>query len=468
VTVGRLAVPRLAIAGLSGDSGKTLVSLGLGRSLVGCGMSVRAYKKGPDYIDAAWLTAATGVPCRNLDTFFMSEAALGTSAAAAAAADFLLLEGNRGLFDGADAEGTHSTAALARRLGAPLVLVLDVTKMTRTAAAIVLGCRHLDPELDLAGVILNRVGTGRQETLIRRAIEEVTGVPVVGAIPRLKGDDPLPGRHLGLVTAAEHPSREDAIALATDVVENHVDLSKVVNIAGRAAAVELPEEHPTFVERELKIAYFADETFSFYYPENLEQLREGGAKLIGISPRSGRAMPEVDALYIGGGFPEVHAARLAESGEFATSLCRQIEQGLPVYAECGGLMYLARELVVDGITYPMAGALDLVVEQTRRPQGHGYEVAVVDQDNPFFATGTELKGHEFHYSHIIDGADASRTVLSVERGYGTGNGRDGIVRGNVWASYLHLHALSTSDWALNILELAAGHAAARAAAATEA
>lgn len=327
-----------------------------------------------------------------------------------------------------------------------------------------LGCRKLDPELDLAGVILNRVGTGRQEKLIRQAIEEVSGVPVVGAIPRLKGDDPLPSRHLGLVTAAEHPSREDAISRATEVVESYVDLSTVVGIAGRAEPIELAEERPSFPERPLKIAYFADEAFSFYYPENLEQLLEGGAKLIGISPRSARTMPEVDALYIGGGFPEVHAARLADNTAFGASLRTRIEHGLPVYAECGGLMYLARELLIDGITYPMAGALDLVVEQTKKPQGHGYEVVVVDKDNPFFATGTELRGHEFHYSHIIDGDDAKHTVLSVERGYGTGNGRDGIVCGNIWASYLHLHALSTSDWALNILDLAAAHAAARSAA----
>jgi cobyrinic acid a,c-diamide synthase len=457
--VGRLAVPRLAIAGLSGDSGKTLISLGLGRSLLSCGMSVRAYKKGPDYIDAAWLAAATGVPCRNLDTFLMSDAALGGSALAAANADFLLLEGNRGLFDGADPAGTHSTAELAKRLAAPLLLVVDVTKMTRTAAAIVLGCRELDPELNLAGVILNRVGTSRQEKLIRQAIEEVARVPVVGAIPRLKGDDPLPSRHLGLVTATEHPSREEAIERATEAVESHIDLSRVVNIAGRAPVVELPEEHPELPERELKIAYFADEAFSFYYPENLEQLRLGGAKLIGISPRTSPAMPDVDALYIGGGFPEVHAAGLADNREFARSLSRQINDGLPVYAECGGLMYLAKELLIDGITYQMAGALDLIVEQTARPQGHGYEVAVVDEDNPFFATGTELKGHEFHYSHIIGGADSTQTALSVKRGYGTGDGRDAIVCGKVWASYMHIHALSIPEWARSLLDLAAEHAA---------
>ena len=207
----KLETPRVAVAGLAGDSGKTLVSLGLARACVDRGHAVAGYKKGPDYIDAAWLAAATGSPCRNLDSFFMNESAIGRSVAVSAAADLLLIEGNRGLYDGVDAEGRHSTAELAKKLAAPVILVVDVTKQTRTAAAVVLGCRDLDPELRLAGVILNRVGTARQERVLRAAIETATGIPVVGAIPRLGNGDMLPSRHLGLLTVAEHPQQDQVI-----------------------------------------------------------------------------------------------------------------------------------------------------------------------------------------------------------------------------------------------------------------
>jgi cobyrinic acid a,c-diamide synthase len=442
------------LAGLGGDSGKTLVSLGLARSLCQRGLQVRAFKKGPDYIDAAWLEAATGSPCRNLDTFLMTEAAIKASAASAAGADFLLIEGNRGLFDGSDARGTHSTAELAKLLGAPVVLVVDVTKMTRTTAALVLGCRHLDPDLRLAGVILNRVGTARQEKLIRRAVEDATGIPVIGAVPRLGGDDPLPSRHLGLVTAAEHPERDRAVAISASAVSEHVDLDRVLALGRRATPLSVPSAAPVSRRAPLSIAYFNDEAFSFYYPENLEALEAAGATLVPVSPRA-EELGRVDGLYIGGGFPEAHASRLAESTAFASSLRAGVEAGLPVYAECGGLMYLASELVADGVSYPMAGVLDLVVNQTPRPQGHGYEVVRIDRDNPFFATGTELKGHEFHYSHVVAGSDLERAVGKVCRGTGLGDGRDGLVAGRVWASYLHLHGMATPGWADGFLSLAA-------------
>ncbi len=455
----KLRTPRLVVAGLSGDGGKTLVSLGLCRALADRGRVVQAFKKGPDYIDAAWLTAATGRPCRNLDSYLMEEGAIGRAVMAAAGADFLLVEGNRGLFDGVDAAGSHSTATLAKLLGAPVVLVVNVTKMTRTAAAAVLGSIHLDPELNLAGVILNRVGTARQEGVIREAIETATGVPVLGAIPRLRGEDPLPGRHLGLVTAVEHPRRDEAIARAAAAVTEYVDLQQLESIAASAPEVALEVADILPGRTRVTIGYFSDAAFSFYYPENLEALELAGARLVAVSPSSDTALPDLDGLYIGGGFPEVHAARLADNRGFAKSVKARVDSGLPVYAECGGLMYLARELRVGGVVHPMAGVLDLAIEQTDRPQGHGYETVVIDRDNPFFPVGVELVGHEFHYSRIVAGSDGAATVAGVTRGTGTGGGRDGIVVGRVWASYLHLHASASLNWASGFLAQAMIHAA---------
>jgi cobyrinic acid a,c-diamide synthase len=408
------------------------------------------------------LKAASGADCVNLDTFLMSDEGIGSGTWALRGADLILIEGNRGLFDGVDPEGTHSTAELAKRLGSPVLLVVDTTKATRTVAASVLGCRSLDPEVDLAGVILNRVGTARQERVVRKAVEGATGLPVVGAIPRLTGEDPLPGRHLGLVTVAEHPRYAEAIGRAASAIADHVELDQVVELARRADAVELPLMRLDFDSVRCRIGFFADEAFSFYYPENLQCLEKHGAELVKVAPQHNGRLPEVDGLYIGGGFPEVHAGRLAENRELARDLKRRVEAGLPVYAECGGLMYLARELVVGSTTYPMSGVLDLVVDHGSKPQGHGYEVATADTESTFIDQGETVRGHEFHYSRVVAGSDDRRTVLHVDWGTGIGDGRDGIVKGGVWASYLHVHALATPRWAEGFLQLAAQHAVKRA------
>ncbi len=444
----RLATPRVMIAGLAGDSGKTLISLGLVRTLGERGLTVAPFKKGPDYIDAAWLGVAAGRPGRNLDTFLMSPAALGRALAPAQAADVVIIEGNRGLFDGMDVEGTHSSAALATRLGSPVVLVVDATKATRTLAALVLGCRVFDPTVDLAGVVLNRIGTGRQERLIRKAVGEGAGVDVVGAVPRLDESAGLfPTRHLGLVTAAERPERDEAVQRAAELVRQYVDVERILAIARGAVDIDLPEQALPRRGTPVRVAVFRDEAFSFYYPENLEALEAAGAQLVFVSPVHDAALPEVDAVVIGGGFPEEHVERLAGNGALLASLRQAARRGVPVYAECGGLMLLARTLTVGGRTFEMSGVLKLEVEQGQRPSGHGYVEGRVDSENPFLPVGTELRGHEFHYSAVRGGADAAHTVVALERGTGVGRRRDGVVRGSVWASYLHLHALSLPQWA---------------------
>jgi cobyrinic acid a,c-diamide synthase len=452
----RFTTPRLVVAGLSGDSGKTLVALGVARALGSRGIDVAPFKKGPDYIDAAWLGAATGRPGRNLDTFLHGPEALGEALSRGArgeSADLALIEGNRGLFDGFDAAGTHSTAELAKRLGAPVVLVVDVTKTTRTVAAMVLGCRALDPDVPLVGVVLNRVATSRQERIIRDALAQAGGPPVLGALPRID-DDPLPGRHLGLVTAAEHPRTQEAIETAARLAEAHIDLNAVREIAGEAPTIELPDRNRPTSGPRVRIGVLRDEAFSFYYPENLEALEELGAELAFFSALAGDTLPEIDALYIGGGFPELYAARLAAHRGLRESIRVAVDDGMPVYAECGGLMYLAKDLIADGVSHPMAGVLDLVVEQTSKPRGHGYAEGTVERTNPFFEVGTRLRGHEFHYSQVRGGQHRSATAVGLGRGPGLGDGRDGIVVGRVWASYLHLHALGTPEWAPGLVDVA--------------
>ncbi|MFH1530631.1 MAG: cobyrinate a,c-diamide synthase [Pseudomonadota bacterium] len=460
-----VVLPRLMIAGLAGNTGKSFVSMGIVRALRARGLHVAPFKKGPDFIDAAWLGEAAGVAGRNLDTFIMpEEAILGSlrrAAAGAPGADIAVIEGNRGLFDGLDASGTHSSAQLARVTGTPVVLVIDTTKATRTVAALVLGCRSMDPSLDLAGVILNRVGTARQEAIIREVLAAETGIPVLGAIPRISVER-LPSRHLGLVTPAEHPDVAGTLEELGDAVDRHVDIDALLNVAGRAEA--LPggmgaEESTPAGSQQVRIGVLKDPAFSFYYPENLEALEEAGAALTFISPAADGHLPSIDALYIGGGFPEEHLQALSSNADLRDDLKKHIADGLPVWAECGGLMYLSRGVRYGAEVVPMVGALPITVEQMQRPQGHGYVSALVDGANPFLAESTSLGGHEFHYSRVEDDSSAVTTVMALQRGVGVGGGRDGIRVGGVVASYTHLHALGTPGWAPGMVRAARGEAA---------
>ena len=441
--------PRLVIAGLSGDSGKTLLSLATILLARRAGIRVRAFKKGPDYIDPAWLGWACGHPARNLDTFLMGFDGAANSFARHAESEGLnLIEGNRGLHDGVDARGTHSTAALARTLAAPVVLVIDATKVTRTAAAAVLGCRMMDPELGIAGVILNRVAGERHRAILREAIEEVCSIPVVGALPKA-GPDLLPGRHLGLVTPLECPGIEQRGREIVRFGEGGLDLEAILRIARGADPLACgPALSPAGrALAAVRIGYVSDRAFSFYYPENLEALEAAGAELVPVSSLVPNPLPGgLDALYIGGGFPETHAAALSANTEFLGSLRAAAAAGMPVWAECGGLMALSRAIRWRGGRWAMAGVLPFEVEVLSRPQGHGYTTLRVDRPNPFLPQGTELRGHEFHYSRIAKG-DRPETACAVERGAGCYQARDGVIAGNVWAGYTHLHATGSPQWA---------------------
>jgi cobyrinic acid a,c-diamide synthase len=435
------------IAGLAGDAGKTLVTIGLTRALRDRGRSVAPFKKGPDFIDPAWLSCAAGRPARSLDTFLMPQDAILASLANGRDADLAIIEGNRGLFDGLDVDGTHSSAALAKQIQTPLILVVDVSKCTRTVAALVLGCLALDPGLPLAGVILNRVGTSRQEQVIRGALAKTTNVPVLGALPRLSIDH-LPSRHLGLVMPLERADCESTLDEIGRAIESHVDVEAVYRLASETAPLNVSasakEDEPCPTVR---IGVLRDKAFSFYYPENLAALEQQGATLVFISPLADTELPAIDALYAGGGYPEIWAGQLAANTRLRTALAARIAAGLPVWAECGGLMYMAEALITQGQRHAMVGALPIVVEQTARPRAHGYVETRVDVENLYFSRGTRVRGHEFHTSRICGGSAGIKTALSVESGKGIGDARDGIIAGRVFASYLHLFAPGVPEWA---------------------
>ena len=447
--------PRLVVAGLGGDSGKTLVSLALLQMARALGLDTCAFKKGPDYIDAAWLTWAAGRPARNLDTFLMGMARVRqTFSRHAAGAGLVVIEGNRGLYDGVDSEGTHSTAELAKALDAPVLLVVDATKVTRTIAASVLGCQAFDPDVRIAGVVLNRVHGTRHERIIREAIESRCHVPVVGVVPRLHGGALLHGRHLGLVPPPEHPDLADLGSRLVEQVGSQLDMTAIFDLARRAPRVGWASEHAAHPGESdgLRIGYLHDSAFTFYYPENLECLEAAGATLVPISSLTAQALPAgLHALYIGGGFPETHASAIAANRAFLDDLRRHAQSGLPIYAECGGLILLARALRQGDAVSQMAGVLPCDVELCAAPQGHGYAELMVETPNPFFQTGLLLRGHEFHYSRLVSADEPPPTACAVRRGTGCAGGRDAIVVHNVWAAYTHLHAAATPEWAPALL-----------------
>ncbi|MDR2696540.1 MAG: cobyrinate a,c-diamide synthase [Deltaproteobacteria bacterium] len=467
--------PRLTISGLRGGAGKTLLSLGLARALAQDGLRLKPFKKGPDYIDAAWLGLAAGHPATNLDLFFLPPQELRALFLYAFAlpdsggkpADFALIEGNRGLFDGRDLEGTCSTAALARTLQCPILLSLDCTKMTRTAAALVQGILGFEPDLPIAGVVLNQVGSERHSALIRRAIEHYCPVPVLGALPRLV-DDPLPERHMGLVlrqtTEAQRADAETRLDALAAAVRDHLDLNRIRRLA--QAAPPLPGEKMRWKESfqtpagvRPRIGYVRDAALWFYYEENLEALRRAGAEVIRLSLFDGEAWPRLDGLYLGGGFPEEFCAELAASPKLAL-LKEYAEQGMPIYAECGGFLLLADSLERQGSSYPMAGVFPVRACFHERPQGLGYVEASVILPNPFHPRHAALKGHEFHYTRceFLPGAQAEY-ALQLSSGTGMGHGDDGLIYNSTFASYMHIFAPAVPHWAERFAAAAAGFAA---------
>ena len=441
----------IVVGALRGGSGKTMVSLGLIAALAADGRYVAPFKKGPDYIDAGWLSLAAGRPCYNLDTFLIdTDRICQTFHVHTRNTDVAVIEGNRGIYDCIDTHGETSTAELAKLLGLPILLIIDGTKTTRTMAAVVSGCSLFDPAVRIGGVVLNRIAGARHEGILRRSIEEHCGIPVVGAIPKLRRQC-FPERHMGLVPTPEHDWARESIGIAAQIVRDHLDLDAIARMAAETAyqAPSLPAfETPAPLSPAPTIGIIQDSAFQFYYPENIEALRAAGARLTFFSPLATDRFPDLDGLYIGGGFPETHAAALMRNEAFRHQLKALAEDGLPIYAECGGLMYLGRRLVLPEGTFEMAGILPVVFGFSRRPQGHGYTIIDVTGRNPYFRRGTTLKGHEFHYSSVLewDGREEDLAYTMV-RGTGLINGRDGLCYKNVLATYTHLHALGTPEWA---------------------
>jgi cobyrinic acid a,c-diamide synthase len=449
-----ISIPRLLIAAPQGLSGKSVISIGLCAIFHSQGLKVQPFKKGPDYIDPSWLSAAAGLPCRNLDPYLMTKEQLTDYFLKACVdKDIALTEGAMGFYDSIDRSEKASSADLARMLAMPVILVVNTAKMTTSVAAMVKGFQNFEPDINIAGIILNNVSGSRHETKLREAIECHCDAKVLGAVPR---DNSLSirQRHLGLVPFKENNQAISIISRIQACLKTCLDIDTILTIAQHAMPLhQLTSTNVETSKKNIRIGVMCDPVFTFYYTENLEALRNNGAELVSINSLTDEKLPEIDGLYIGGGFPEFFLEELEANNSLRNHIAGMINHGLPVYAECAGLMYLCKGIRQKGRLYQMAGVIPAEVDLHAKPQGHGYAIIEVSAGNPWFPLGTCIKGHEFHYSRLSNFVDLG-TVFTVKRGHGIDGKVDGIMYKNMLASYLHINALGAAGWAEAFTSLA--------------
>ncbi len=446
---------RLLISAAHKSSGKTTITLGLCAALAGRGLAVQPFKKGPDYIDPMWLGQASGRPCHNLDFYCMSHAEiLSTVGQYSADAEISLIEGNKGLYDGLDLDGSNSNAALAKLTQSPVILVLDARGMTRGIAPLILGYQAFDPDIRIAGVILNQLGGSRHEAKLRSVIEHYTDVRVIGGVHR-HPELEIIERHLGLIPSNEEDASTRRIRQIRDIISGEVDLDGLLAVADSSP---LPHEPISPVaaaaDGRVRIAIAQDTAFGFYYPDDLIALEQAGAELVRINTLADTSLPAVDGLFIGGGFPETQMQALSANAVMRNGVRTAIAAGLPAYAECGGLMYLCRSLQWQGRQCEMAGVIPADCVMHDRPQGRGYvrlrETAAMPWADP--RPGGEIAAHEFHYSALENISEPLTFAYDVMRGAGVDGDHDGIVINNLLASYTHMRDTRQHHWARRFVD----------------
>ena len=446
---------RLFISAAHKSSGKTTVCIGLCAALRARGEAVQPFKKGPDYIDPLWLGLAAGRPCYNLDAYLTGADEIRAQVARSMRGATLgIVEGNKGLYDGLDLEGSNSNAAMAALLGRPVVLVIDARGMTRGIAPLILGYQAFDPSIRIAGVILNQLGGARHEAKLRAVIQHYTGVPVLGAVQHDERMT-IAERHLGLVPSNEAQGARRRVDEIAARIAAQVDLDRLLAISRQVAP--LPGGEPAAHARggpPVRIGIARDAAFGFYYPGDLDALRSAGAELVSFDALHAEHLPPVDGVFIGGGFPETHMEALAANTGLRRELHDAIEAGLPAYAECGGLMYLARGIEWNGRRAGMVGVIPADIVVHRRPVGRGYvhlrETGRGPWPHPSHAA--LIHAHEFHYSSVENLAPDVEFAYEVERGHGIDGRHDGIVHKNLLASYAHLRDVADNPWARRFVD----------------
>ncbi len=439
---------RLFVSAAHKSSGKTTLSIGLAAALRRRGIETQVFKKGPDYIDPLWLTRASGRAAYNLDFNTQTpDEILDLYARRRSVSGIDLIEGNKGLHDGVDRRGSDSSAALARLLDAPVVLVIDASGMTRGIAPLLLGYKLFDPEVEIAGVVLNQVATPRQEEKLRAAVEDYTGLPVFGALGRSPAVI-VKERHLGLTTPGDMDGPDARVERIREIVEQGVDIDALIAVASDAPPIRVAVEADHARTADVRIGVAMDGAFCFYYRDDLETLERAGAEIVPFSPLADPHLPDVDGLFIGGGFPETHLGALAANHSLKAEIAAAAAAGMPVHAECGGLMYLSRSIRYEGEAGDMVGIVPGHSVMQAKPQGRGLVVLAENRDG----AAPTVPAHEFHFARL-EGlpADAS-FAWRVRRGQGIDGEHDGVVIGNVVASFSHFRDTSRCHWARDFVE----------------
>ena len=428
------------VAGTSSGVGKTTVTLALLAAIRRRGHAVQPFKGGPDFLDTGHLTRIAGRAARNVDTWMLTpEANQSVVHEASRGADAIVIEGMMGLFDGKDGLTERgSSAEIAKLFKLPVLLVLDAGKSARSIAAVVLGFELFDPGLTIAGVILNRAASERHYLMLRAAIELTCKTPVLGWLPR-EPSIAVPERHLGLHTA-EETDHSATIEILCTLAETYLDLDRILaleradELTPAAAPIVLHDTEP------LRIGVARDKAFSFYYEDNLDLLRQHGATIVPFSPLNDAGLPpDLDALYLGGGYPELHAAQLATNISILADLRAFAATERPIYAECGGMIYLSQHLTTaDGAHHPLAGLLPLAFEMTGKLVSFGYVTVTLKEDCLLGTRGTILRGHSFHYSRLLD-TPSLTTAYDVQYSLSGRSEDEGYRLGSILASYIHLH-----------------------------
>ena len=427
-----------------------MVSIGLCAALKQRGHAVQPFKKGPDYIDPMWLSQAAGHACRNLDLYLMENDDV-VATFARHSSEINLVEGNKGLYDGLALDGSNSNAALAKLLDLPVFLVIDARGMTRGIAPLILGYQAFDRDIQIAGVILNNLGGSRHEAKLRAVIEHYTDVPVVGAI-QYSEHLSIIERHLGLMPSNESAAATAKIKQIGDAIEKQVDLDRLLALSKKEPldVPRLPEVTAYSGGNKVRIGVARDRSFGFYYADDLDALVAAGGEIVPFDAISDAHLPEVDALYIGGGFPEMFAAELEKNVSMRAEINQAIAGGMPVYAECGGLMYLSRSITYQGQTHQMVGAIPGDVQMHAKPIGRGYVHLAENANHPWprpDVPARQIRAHEFHYSSLENLPPGSQFAYHVERGHGINGQQDGIILNNLLASYTHLRTIGNCYWA---------------------
>lgn len=449
----------ILIGGTNSGSGKTTMTLGILKALSRKGLHVQPFKVGPDYIDTSWHTHVCGVKSRNLDAFMVPEKQLFDSFYHHAAnADICVIEGVMGLYDGYGTDPFYcSSAGMAKALGCPVILTLDGRAVSTSAAATVLGFQTLDPELNIAGVLLNNVTTDGHFELIKNAIEKYCQIPVLGRLPKLP-DIELPSRHLGLVTAQEQDSYSEKWERLADEVEKYIDIDKLLDTATLNESDERGQHVPSELAGQgkgLKLALAHDEAFNFYYEDNLEFLQATGVEIIPFSPLKDAQLPACDLVYLGGGYPELYAGQLAENHSLLADIKAAHEQGIAIFAECGGLMYLG-ETIKDqqDNLHRMTGIFPGHSYMTQSLKRFGYCSAQAKTNTLLARQGSSIRGHEFHYSDFDTTLEPVLTFTKERDGKELSRWDGGYQVKNTFASYLHIHFAQNPELILNWFNVA--------------